>query len=69
MAEFCGKFAAMPRTELKLEVFTLTRFIDLTTGMITNRLLTNLKASPEAFRAAAAAIALKIQAVAHVGKS
>lgn len=60
MVEFHGKFAALPHPELKLGEFAWTRFIDLTKGVITNHLLSNLKASAEAF-GVAAAVAPKMQ--------
>ena len=63
MADFHGKFAAMPHPELKLQEFALARVIDLTKGVITNHLLPNLKANAEAF-AVAAAVAHKMQTMA-----
>lgn len=60
MVEFHGKSAAMLHPELKLEEFVWTGFIDLTKGVITNHLLSNLKASAEAF-GVAAAVAHKMQ--------
>jgi len=63
MAEFHGKFAAMPHPESKLEEFVWARFIGLTKGTIANHLLPNLKASAEAF-GVAAAVAHKTQTMA-----
>lgn len=60
MAEFHGKFAAVPHPELKLEEFAWARFIDPTKRVITNYLLPNLKASAVAF-GVAAAVAHKMQ--------
>lgn len=60
MAEFHGKFAAVPHPELIIEEFAWARFIDLTKRVITNHLLPNLKASTVAF-GVAAALAHKMQ--------
>lgn len=66
MAEFPGQFAAMPHPEFNLEEFAWARFIDLTEEVTTNHLFPNLKASAEAFRAAAAAaVAHKLETMAY----
>lgn len=65
MAEFPGQLAAMPHPEFNLEEFAWARFIDLTEEVTTNHLFPNLKASAEAFRAAAAAVGHKLQTMAY----
>lgn len=63
MAQFHGKFAAMPHPKFNLEEFAWARFIELTKETTTNHLFPSLKSSAEAFRAAA--VAHKLQAMAY----
>lgn len=64
MAQFLGKFAAIPHPKFNLEEFAWAEFIDLTEEATTNHIFPSLKDSAEAFRAAAA-VAHKLQAMAY----
>lgn len=55
----------MSHPEFNLEQFAWARFIDLTEEVTTNHLFPNLKASAEAFRAASAAVAHKLQTMVY----